>query len=429
MDSSDVIQLLILIILLALSAFFSSSETALTTVNKIRVRTLAESGMEKAVVLSKVIEQQSKMLSAILIGNNIVNLSASSLLTTLTIKIFGNKAVGVATGVLTLLILVFGEITPKTLSTISAETMALRSAGIIYSLMWVLTPVIAVVNKLSLGVLMLLRVDPNKRQEMITEDELRTIVEVSHEEGVIETEEKKMINNVFDFGDSLAKDIMVPRIDMTFVDVEATYEELLDIFRKEKYTRIPVYENNTDNVIGVINVKDLLLIDDYEGFHIRDHMRKPLFTYEYKKTAELMVEMRGTFKNIVIVLDEYGATAGLITLEDMLEEIVGELRDEYDEDEEESLVETEPGVYSVAGAMKLGDINDRLGLELESEDYDSVGGLVIGLLDHLPGEGEEVSDKGIRFIVESVDKNRIDKIRMILPAKESEDEKESAAAV
>ena len=429
MDSSDVIQLLILIILLALSAFFSSSETALTTVNKIRVRTLAESGVEKAVILSKVIEQQGKMLSAILIGNNIVNLSASSLLTTLTIKIFGNKAVGVATGVLTLLILVFGEITPKTLSTISAETMALRSAGIIYGLMWGLTPVIAVVNKLSLGVLMFLRVDPNKRQEMITEDELRTIVEVSHEEGVIETEEKKMINNVFDFGDSVAKDIMVPRIDMTFVDVEATYEELLDIFRKEKYTRIPVYENNTDNVIGVINVKDLLLIDDHEGFHIRNHMRKPLFTYEYKKTAELMVEMRGTFKNIVIVLDEYGATAGLITLEDMLEEIVGELRDEFDEDEEESLVETEPGVYSVTGAMKLGDINDRLGLELESEDYDSVGGLVIGLLDHLPDQGEEVSDNGIRFIVESVDKNRIDKIRMILPPREAGDEKESAAAV
>ncbi len=427
MDSSDVIQLLVLVILLALSAFFSSSETALTTVNKIRVRTLAESGMERAVVLSKVIEQQSKMLSAILIGNNIVNLSASSLLTTLTIKVFGNKAIGIATGVLTLLILVFGEITPKTLSTISSETIALRSAGVIYALMWVLTPVIAVVNKLSLGVLMLMKVDPNKRQEMITEDELRTIVEVSHEEGVIETEEKKMINNVFDFGDSLAKDIMVPRIDMTFVDVEATYEELLDIFRKEKYTRIPVYENNTDNVIGVINVKDLLLIDDHKEFHIREHMRKPLFTYEYKKTAELMVEMRGTFKNIVIVLDEYGATAGLITLEDMLEEIVGELRDEFDEDEEESLVETEPGIYCVAGGMKLNDINDRLGLELESEDYDSVGGLIIGLLDHLPDEGEEVCDKGIRFIVETVDKNRIDRVRMVLPAQEPEEEEPAAA--
>jgi CBS domain containing-hemolysin-like protein len=427
LDSSDVIQLLVLVILLALSAFFSSSETALTTVNKIRVRTLAESGMERAVVLSKVIEQQSKMLSAILIGNNIVNLSASSLLTTLTIKVFGNKAIGIATGVLTLLILVFGEITPKTLSTISSETIALRSAGVIYALMWVLTPVIAVVNKLSLGVLMLMKVDPNKRQEMITEDELRTIVEVSHEEGVIETEEKKMINNVFDFGDSLAKDIMVPRIDMTFVDVEATYEELLDIFRKEKYTRIPVYENNTDNVIGVINVKDLLLIDDHKEFHIREHMRKPLFTYEYKKTAELMVEMRGTFKNIVIVLDEYGATAGLITLEDMLEEIVGELRDEFDEDEEESLVETEPGIYCVAGGMKLNDINDRLGLELESEDYDSVGGLIIGLLDHLPDAGEEVCDKGIRFIVETVDKNRIDRVRMVLPAQEPEEEEPAAA--
>ena len=426
MDSSDVIQLLILGVLLALSAFFSSSETALTTVNKIRIRTLAENGEERAVILSKILEQQGKMLSAILIGNNLVNLSASSLLTTFTINLFGNKAVGVATGVLTLLILVFGEITPKTLSTISAETIALRSAKPIYTLMYALTPVIGIVNRLSLGVLMLMKVDPNKKQEMITEDELRTIVEVSHEEGVIETEEKKMINNVFDFGDSLAKDIMVPRIDMTLVDVKATYDELIDIFRREKYTRIPVYEETTDNVIGVMNIKDLLLIDNDKEFCIRDYMRVPMYTYEYKKTAELMVEMQKTFNNIVIVLDEYGATAGLITLEDMLEEIVGEIRDEYDQDEEKSLIESAPGEYSVAAAMKINDINDRLGLELESKDYDSVGGLVIGLLDHLPDEGEEVCDEGIRFIVESVDKNRIDRIRMILPVKEEADTGESA---
>lgn len=424
MDSSDVIQLLVLIVLLALSAFFSSSETALTTVNKIRVRTLAEAGDSRAIILSKVIEQQGKMLSAILIGNNIVNLSASSLMTTLTINLFGSKAVGFATGILTLLILVFGEITPKTLSTISAETISLKNAKIIYALMTVLTPVIFVVNQLSLGVLLLMKIDPNAKHDTITEDELRTIVEVSHEEGVIESEEKKMINNVFDFGDSLAKDIMVPRIDMTLVDVEATYDELLDIFREEMYTRIPVYEENTDNVIGIINVKDLLLIDNHDDFHIRDYLREPLYTYEYKKTAELMVEMRKTFNNIVIVLDEYGATAGLITLEDMLEEIVGEIRDEYDEDEEDSLIETAPGEYSVEGAMKLDDLNDRLGLELESEDYDSVGGLVIGLLDHLPDEGEEVTDDGIRFIVESVDKNRIDRIKIVLPAKEEEAEEE-----
>ena len=426
MDSSDVIQLLILVILLALSAFFSSSETALTTVNKIRVRNLAEAGDERAITLSKVIEQQGKMLSAILIGNNIVNLSASSLLTTLTIKLFGNTAVGLATGVLTLLILVFGEITPKTLSTISAESIALRSAGIIYALMCVLTPVIVVVNKLSMGVLLLMKVDPNKKQEMITEDELRTIVEVSHEEGVIETKEKKMINNVFDFGDSVAKDVMVPRIDMVFVDVHATYDELLEIFRKEKYTRIPVYEETTDNVIGIINVKDLLLIENHKEFSIRDYLRQPLYTYEYKKTSELMVEMQKTFNNLVIVLDEYGATAGLVTLEDMLEEIVGEIRDEYDQDEEESIKMKGPGEFSVAAAMKLDDVNDRLGLELESEDYDSVGGLVIGLLDHLPDEGEEVSDGEIRLIVESVDKNRIDRVRIILPADREQEEGEPA---
>lgn len=426
MDSSDVIQLLVLIVLLALSAFFSSSETALTTVNKIRVRTLAEAGDSRAIILSKVIEQQGKMLSAILIGNNIVNLTASSLMTTLTINLLGSKAVGFATGILTLLILVFGEITPKTLSTISAEKIALSDAKIIYGLMVVLTPVIFVVNQLSLGVLLLMRVDPNAKRDTITEDELRTIVEVSHEEGVIEMEEKKMINNVFDFGDSVAKDVMVPRIDMTMADVNSSYDELIDIFREEKYTRIPVYEENTDNVIGIVNMKDLLLIDDRENFHIRDYLREPLYTYEYKKTAELMVEMRQTFNNIVIVLDEYGATAGLITLEDMLEEIVGEIRDEYDEDEEDSLIETAPGQYSVEGAMKLDDLNDRLGLELESEDYDSVGGLVIGLLDHLPDEGEEVMDNGIQFIVEQVDKNRIDRIKIVLPVQEVKVEEQPA---
>ena len=415
MDSSDAIQLLTLVLLLGLSAFFSSSETALTTVNRFRIRNLAEAGDKRAIILTKVTENQGKMLSAILIGNNIVNISASSLATTLAIEVWGNKMVGVATGILTLLILVFGEITPKTLSTLSAESISLRCAKIIYVIMVVLTPIIFIVNQLSLAVLMLLRIDPHKKREAITEDELRTIVEVSHEVGVIESEEKKMINNVFDFGDSLAKDIMVPRIDMTFVNVDATYDELIDIFREEKYTRIPVYEDTTDNVIGIINMKDLLLVDTNEAFSIRSFLREPLYTYEYKKTAELMIEMRQTFNNIVIVLDEYGATAGLITLEDMLEEIVGEIRDEYDEDEEESLVQVKEREYLVEGSMKLDDLNDRLNLNLESEDYDSLGGLVIGLLDHLPDEGEEVVYEKIRLVVETVDKNRIDRIRMYLP--------------
>lgn len=414
MDSGQALQLLIVIGLLALSAFFSSSETAMMSVNKIRVRNLAEAGLGKAQILAKILDNQSKMLSAILIGNNIVNISASSLMTVIVTKAFGDRYVGLATGVLTLLVLIFGEITPKTTATLYSETIALRFAKPIYIIMQVLTPVIFIVDKLALGVLLLLHIDPNKKQDAITEDELRTIVEVSHEEGVIESDEKKMIYNVFDFGDSVAKDIMVPRIDMTFVDVNSTYEEVIEVFRQEKYTRYPVYEETTDNVIGIVNIKDLLLTEHDKKFCLRDYLREPFYTYEFKKTAELMVELRKTQNNIAIVLDEYGATAGLITLEDMLEEIVGEIRDEYDEDEEDLICKISPKEYIIEASMKLDDLNDQLGLKLESEDYDSIGGFIIGLLDHLPEEGEEVTCDNLRFVVEKVERNRIDKVHLYI---------------
>ncbi len=431
LDSGDStgIQIVIVLALLALSAFFSSAETALTTVNKLRIRTLAEAGNKDALILTRVIENPGKMLSTVLVGNNIVNLSASSMMTALTIELFGSKVVGIATGILTLLILVFGEIIPKTVSSLYAETTALKYARVIYGLMILLTPVIYLVNQLALGFLLLLGMDPNKKKDAITEDELRTIVEVSHEEGVIETEEKKMINNVFDFGDTVAKDVMVPRIDMVMVDVNSTYQELLDVFREERFTRIPVYEDSTDNVIGIINMKDLLLADESLQFSIRDFLREPLYTYEYKKTAELMMEMRRTFGNMVIVLDEYGATAGLITLEDMLEEIVGEIRDEYDEDEEDEIREITQAEYLVQGATKLGDLNDRLGLSLESEDYDSIGGLVIGLLEHLPEEGEAVDHGNLRLLVEHVEKNRIEKVRLVIHREQEEEEPEEKQAL
>ena len=422
MDSGQALQILIVIGLLALSAFFSSSETAMMAVNKIRVRNLADAGLSSAQTLMKVLDNQPKMLSAILIGNNIVNISASSLATILVTRAFGDMYVGVGTGILTLLVLIFGEITPKTSATLYSETMALRFAKPTYMIMQVLTPVIFIVDKLSQGVLRLLHVDPNKKQDAITEDELRTIVEVSHEEGVIESDEKKMIYNVFDFGDSVAKDIMVPRIDMTFIDVDATFSEVIEVFREVKYTRYPVYEETTDNVIGIINIKDLLLTENQKKFCIRDYLREPLYTYEFKKTAELMVELRKTQNNIAIVLDEYGATAGLITLEDMLEEIVGEIRDEYDEDEEDLIRRIGPREYVVEAAMKLDDLNDQLGLDLESEDYDSIGGFIIGLLDHLPEEGEEVTHRNLRLVVDQVDRNRIDKIHLYIQEEETEPE-------
>lgn len=416
MDSSEASQLVILLFLILLSAFFSSAETAFTTVNRIRIRNLMEDGDKRAETILKIIDDSGKMLSAILIGNNIVNLTASSLSTTLAVSIWGNTGIGIATGIITLLILVFGEITPKTLSTLHAEKIALSYSRIIYTLMVVLTPVIFIVNKLSLGVLKLLRVDASKRNAIITEDELRTFVDVSHEDGILEKEERKMIYNVVDFGDSLAKDIMVPRIDMTFLDVNCSYSELIEVYKEVKFTRLPVYEDTTDNVIGIINVKDLLLYNPKNPFHIREFLREAYFTYEFKKTSELMLEMRQSSINFAIVLDEYGATSGLITLEDLLEEIVGEIRDEYDSDEEDLVQQLNNREYMIEGSMKLDDVNDLLNLSIESDDYDSIGGIIIELLNHLPEAGEEVTTKdGIRLVAEQVDKTRIEKVHMYLP--------------
>lgn len=414
MVDPSVLQLIFLIILVFLSAFFSSAETALVTVNKIRIRSMVEEGNKRAVIVSKITDDSGKMLSAILIGNNIVNLTASSLATTLTADVFGSKYIAYATGLLTLLILIFGEVTPKTMATVNAEKIALNYAPFISFLMWILTPVIWIINNLSMIVLKLLRVDPNSKGQSITENELRTIVEVSHEEGVIETEEKQMINNVFDFGDSQARDVMIPRIDMTFADINSTYQEIIDIFRSEKYTRLPVYEGTTDNVVGIINVKDLLLYDSHEDFNVRDILREPYYAYEFKKTSELMEELKKTSNNITIVLDEYGSTVGMITLEDLLEEIVGEIRDEYDEDEKDLIEKISDTEYVIAGMTKLDDFNELVGTHLESEEYDSVGGLVIELLDRLPEEGDRITLPGIELDVDKVDKNRIELIHVYL---------------
>ena len=415
MDSSDVIQLIILLILLGLSAFFSSAETALTTVNKIRIRSLAEDGNKRAKTVLKITDDSGKMLSAILIGNNIVNLSAASLTTSLAYS-FGGSMVAIASGILTVLILLFGEITPKTMATIHAEKMALIYAPIISIFMKVMTPVIFIINGLSIGVLFLLRVDPNANNDLMTETELRTIVDVSHEDGVIESDEREMIYNVFDLGDAKAKDVMVPRVHVTFADVNSTYEELLDIFREDKFTRLPIFEDTTDNVVGTINMKDLLLYDNTKEFHIRDILREAYFTYEYKSISELLVEMRQASFNIAIVLDEYGETAGLITLEDILEEIVGEIHDEYDENEEDFVQEVSEREYIIEGSMNLDDLNDRLDLDLNSEEYDSLGGFIIERLDRLPEAGDSiVTEEGIRMVVEKLDKNRIEKVHVYLP--------------
>ena len=411
------VQVVILVILLGLSAFFSSAETALTTVNKIKMRSLADDGNKRAKIVLKLTDNPGKMLSAILIGNNIVNLSASSLTTTIAIGFGADIAVAIATGIITVLILIFGEITPKTVATINSEKLSLVYAYPINFIMIVLTPISFLVNIMARIILFILRVDPNAKPDAMTEDELRTIVEVSHESGVIEEEEREMINNVFDLGDAKAKDVMVPRVNVVFADVESSYDELIDIFREHKFTRLPVYEETTDNVIGTINMKDLLLYDHKEEFRIREFLRDAYFTYEHKVVSELLVEMREASYNIAIVLDEYGETAGLITLEDILEEIVGEIHDEYDEyEEDELLTRINDFEYVLEGSISLDDLDDRLELKLESEEYDSLGGFIIENLDRHPEVGDEITtEKGLRLVVDSLDKNRVQKVHIYIP--------------
>lgn len=425
LDSSDVTQLVILGILLLLSGFFSSAETALTTVNKLRIRSLAEDNVKEAKVVNKLIEDPTKMLSAILIGNNIVNLSASSIATALAINHFGNIGAGVATGILTILILIFGEITPKTIATIFSEKLSLKYGRFISFLTLVITPIIFLVNKISLVVLLIFRINPHAKSSVITEDELRTIVDVSHEEGVIESEERRMITNVVDFGDSLAKDVMVPRVDMAFAEITLTYDELVEIFSVDKYTRMPVYSESIDNVIGIINLKDIFFYNgSKEDFCVEKIMREPYFTYEYKKISDLLIEMRKESIPLAIVLDEYGSTAGLITLEDLLEEIVGEIRDEYDDDEEDSIRQVGENEYIADGNTKLDEINEIIGLNLESDDYDSIAGHMIYLLDHLPEVGESITNNHVVYTIDAVEKNRIDKVHIVLLPDEDENGEE-----
>ncbi len=417
MSTSSLTMLSILLILIILSAFFSSAETALTTVSKITIRSMIEEGNKKAIIVDKIINNQGKMLSAILIGNNLVNIIASALSTILAQNLFGQYAISFATGLLTIVVLIFGEITPKSLATLNALKLSLAYAKIIYSLMFLLTPAIFIINKMAYFFMRLMGIDPTKKMASITETELRTIVDVSHEEGIIEKEERQMINNVFDFGDAIASDVMVPKIDMTMADINSTYDELIKIFRSEKYTRIPIYQDSTDNVIGIINMKDLLLYNPEEIFDVRKYLRSAFYTYESKKLSELMMEMKKTSVNIVIVLDEYGVTAGLITLEDLLEEIVGEIHDEYDLDEDEPIKKISENIYILEGQMKIDDLNDYLGVNLSSDDYDSIGGLIIEKLDRLPTAGDKITIDSLSFKVTSMDKMRINYVELLINSK------------
>ena len=419
MDTFNIaIQLAALIVLLALSAFFSSAETAFSTVNEIQMQLMSEDGSKRAGRVMKILRRKGEMLSTILIGNNIVNISASALTTSLTIDVLGNRFIGVMTGVLTLFVLVFGEIFPKSLASIYSNSIALHYSSVIWPLICIFKPVNFVLEKFRLAILSRFGVDDSTKLDTMTEEEFKTLTDVGHEEGAIENDEYEMIHNVLDLDESLARDIMIPLPDMVFVSLDASREELLELYRKYNYTRYPVYHDDKDTVIGVVNIKDLLSFPDDEEFHINKLMRDPHFTFEHKEIGTLLIEMRKEAIGLIIVLDEYGATSGMITMEDILEEIVGEIRDEYDEDERDSIVTLKKNrEYLVNGTTNIDDVNDETGLKLASDLYDSIGGYIIERLDRLPKRGEQLRlDDGTRLIAEVVRKNRIEKVHIIKSA-------------
>lgn len=404
----------VLFLFLFLSAMFSASETALTSLSDIRVRQMTEDKVRGIDRVNKLLSDPNKLLSSILIGNNVVNIGASSLMTSLAIDLFGNTGVGIATGIMTLLILIFAEITPKSLAAQNAEKFSLNLSGFVYLNMVLVTPVSLILSKITGSLIKLLGGDVEKNRKYITHEELKTIVKVSHKEGVLEGEERDMIQNVFEFRDSHASDVMIPRADMVAMDINLPKEEMIDIISGKKYSRIPVYEGNVDNIIGILHLKDLIFLgkEDLATINFRDYLRKPHFTYSFKPIKDLFPKMKKERIHMAIVIDEYGGTEGIVTLEDLIEQIVGNIEDEYDSfiRQIEKISEDE---YLVDGNIKIEEINRLLDVDLESDDYDTIAGFVIGLINRFPKLHEQVQYANLIFIAEHIDKNRIDKVRII----------------
>lgn len=417
-------KILILFVLLALSALFSASETALTSLNKIRVQQMTDDKVKGIERVNKLLNDPNKLLSSILIGNNIVNIGASSLMTSVAIDLFGNTGVGVATGLMTLLILIFSEITPKSLAAQNAEKLSLSLSRFVSFTVLLLTPVSIVLSQITGRLIQLLGGEVDKDRKYVTYEELETMVTVSHREGILAGEEKDMIQSIFEFRTSHASDVMIPRADMVAIDIDLPQEEILNIISGKKYSRIPVYEGSVDHIIGILHLKDLLFMEDdlSKPIDFRKYLRKPHFTYNYKPIKDLFQIMKNDRIPMAIVIDEYGGTEGIITLEDLVEEIVGDIDDEYDSFIRQ-FKKISDNEYLFNGNTKIEEVNDLLETELESEEFDTIAGFVIGLLERLPKPKEKIQYQNLAFTVEKIDRNRIEQVRITKKEmKKSEDD-------
>ena len=369
------------------------------------MKNMAEKGSKRAKLVLKLSENYDSLLSTILIGNNIVNITCTSLVTILCVKGFGEDVgATLSTVITTVVILVFGEVSPKSIAKESAETVAMLSAPLLRIFIYILSPANFLFRQWKKLLSCIFKSQDNKG---ITEEELLTIVQEAEADGGIDKEEGSLIRSAIEFNELEAIDILTPRVDVIGVSVALSKPEIAKVFAKTGYSRLPVYEKDMDNVVGILNIKDLIVAPHGTQFEIRKIMRKPYYVYEHKNISELFKEMQKQSQGIAIVLDEYGSTAGMITTEDLLEEIVGEIRDEYDNDETEPFVKIDDYTYHIDGTYKLDDVNEKLSTALTSEDNDSIGGYIIEKLDRIPAAGEKLRVDNLEFTVEKVESNRV----------------------
>ncbi len=405
------LQIIILIVLLILSAFFSSAETALTTISPIRVRNLCDKNKGGADTLAKLISNKDKLLTTILIGNNLVNIGASSLATSIAINLFGNTGVGVATGIMTFLVLIFGEITPKTFATLKVERVSLMVAKPVYFLTIIFAPLVFLFSLLTKGFLWLMGVRGNSKMPVVTQEELKTIIDMGHEEGVLDKNEKDLISNVFKFNAVVAEDIMIPRADMAAISIHSAYQEFIELFQKEKFSKLPVYDEDIDDIKGIVHLKDLLF---YQGqadtFSAQAVMREVMFTFEFKPVSKLFSEMQTKGQSCAVVLDEYGGTLGFITMHDLIEEVVGEIDDEHDN--QESIYRIVSNHEMIAeGSLHLDTFDKITGLHFEEEsDSQTIAGYLLELFGRIPFPEESITHNSISFRILEIHNNRINRI-------------------
>lgn len=410
---SDLPLFILLVLLVLMSAFFSSSETALINMSKIRLKYLVKEKVKNADKLEKLYEDSNKLIGAILIGNNIVNVATSSIATIITTSRFSNAGLGISVGLTTLVILIFGEITPKNLALKNSESISLFVAPIILFLVRIFTPILFILNNISNLLSSLLGQRDDDKKPTITQDELKTIVDVSNQEGVLETDETEMIQNIFEFKDLTVDDIMIQRMDIVAISSDMSYDEIIDVFKNKQLSRLPIYEDTIDDIIGVLYAKDLFFTEQSkEDFNLKTLMREPVFVNEFVKISDFFKKMQQVKTHIAIVLDEYGGVAGIVTMEDLVESIVGDIYDEYDQQDEE-VRKVKENIYVINGNSKLTEIQELLQVELISKDYESLGGYLMDKMGKIPTQGDIYEDENFKFIISSMDKNRINKVKVI----------------